>query len=183
MVFAALCLEAWLESSNFTKLHLNGWLITNNKHAVGGGSTINAKCMVDQQWGWLPVGPPLCLPQPPQKKTMPYFRIMTWSLVNFGGPSWACVGPLNKNNDSILVLTYRFCSLWRNVDSKLCPIIKIFIHKIANKNSKKTSQLTTFLNDHRIIHNHIWNNATKENLHSLFTENHIWIKLSYNKQD
>jgi hypothetical protein len=56
---------------------------------------------------------------------------------------------------SILILAYMFCSLRRNIDSKLCPIIKIFIHKISNKNSKKTSQLTTFLNDHRNIHNHI----------------------------
>jgi len=100
MVFAALCLEAWLESSNFTKLHLTGWLITNNKHAVGDGSTINAKCIVDQQLGWLPVGPPPpTLPQSPKKTTMPYLRVTTWSSVNFDGPSWACVGPLNNNND------------------------------------------------------------------------------------
>ncbi len=94
MVFAVLCLEAWHESSNFTKLHLNGWLVTNNKHAVGDGSTINAKCIVDQQFGWLPVGPP-----PLKKTTMPYFRGTAWSWVNFDGPSWACVGPLNNNND------------------------------------------------------------------------------------
>jgi hypothetical protein len=81
-----------------------------------------------------------------------------------------------------LILTYMFCSLRRNIDSKLCPIIKIFIHKIANKFFKKTSQLTTYFNDHRIIHNHIWNNATKENLHSLFTENQIRIKLMFELQ-
>jgi hypothetical protein len=83
---------------------------------------------------------------------------------------------------STLILTYMFCSLRRNIDSKLCPIIKIFIHKIANKNLKKTSQLTTYFNDHRIIHNHIWNNATKENLHSLFIENQIRIKLTFELQ-
>jgi len=83
---------------------------------------------------------------------------------------------------SIIILTYRFCSFRRNIDSKLCPIIKILIHKIANKNSKKTSQLTTFLNEHKIIHNHIWNNATKESLHSLFTENQIRIKLMFKLQ-
>jgi hypothetical protein len=83
---------------------------------------------------------------------------------------------------STLILTYMFCSLRRSIDSKLCPIIKIFIHKIVNKNLKKTSQLTTFFNHHRIIHNHIWNNATKENLHSLFTENRIRIKLMFELQ-
>jgi hypothetical protein len=83
---------------------------------------------------------------------------------------------------STLILTYMFCSLWRNIDSKLCPIIKIFIHKIANNFFLKTSQLTTFFNDHRIIHNHIWNNVTKENLHSLFIENQIRIKLMFELQ-
>jgi hypothetical protein len=47
MVFAVLCLEAWLESSNFTKLHLNGWLITNNKHA-GSKSLVHGSL----SWCW-----------------------------------------------------------------------------------------------------------------------------------
>jgi hypothetical protein len=45
---------------------------------------------------------------------------------------------------STLILTYMFCSLQRNIDSKLCPIIKIFIHKIANNFIKKIHNLQHF---------------------------------------